>query len=83
MKPARERSNQEQLCLERSDKLTNELLAADMLVIAAPMYNFDIPSTLKAWLDHVIRAGVTFKYTPTLTQGLLIGKRAVVLTARG
>ena len=83
MKPAGARSNTEQLCLERSDELTNELLAADMLVIAAPMYNFGIPSTLKAWLDHVIRAGVTFKYTPTRTQGLLIGKRAVVLTARG
>ncbi|MCY1188467.1 FMN-dependent NADH-azoreductase [compost metagenome] len=47
------------------------------------MYNFTIPSTLKAWLDHVLRAGVTFKYTETGPQGLLRGKRAIVLTARG
>ena len=47
------------------------------------MYNFTIPSTLKAWLDHVLRAGITFKYTPTGPQGLLTGKRAIVLTARG
>ena len=53
------------------------------LVLAAPMYNFAIPSTLKAWLDHVLRAGVTFKYTETGPQGLLTGKKAYVLTARG
>lgn len=83
MKPAGQRSEIEQVCLERSNVLTNELLAADVLVIASPMYNFTIPSTLKAWLDHVIRAGVTFKYTPARPQGLLTGKRAIVLTARG
>ncbi|MBD8254110.1 NAD(P)H-dependent oxidoreductase [Pseudomonas fluorescens] len=83
MKPAEQRSEKEQICLERSNELTNELMAADVLVIASPMYNFTIPSTLKAWLDHVIRAGVTFKYTPARPQGLLIGKRAFVLTARG
>lgn len=54
-----------------------------MLVLGAPMYNFAIPSTLKAWFDHVLRAGVTFKYTETGPQGLLTGKRAFVLTARG
>ena len=59
------------------------MLAADVLVLAAPMYNFAIPSTLKAWLDHVLRAGVTFKYTETGPQGLLTGKKAYVLTARG
>ncbi|MCY1445902.1 FMN-dependent NADH-azoreductase [compost metagenome] len=47
------------------------------------MYNFTIPSTLKAWLDHVLRAGITFKYTETGPQGLLTGKRAYILTARG
>lgn len=83
MKPAGQRSENEQICLERSNELTNELLAADVLVIASPMYNFTISSTLKAWLDHVIRAGVTFKYTHARPQGLLTGKRAVVLTARG
>ena len=83
MKPAEQRSVDEQASLERSNHLTDELLAADVLVMAAPMYNFAIPSTLKAWLDHVLRAGVTFKYTETGPQGLLTGKRAYVLTARG
>ncbi|WP_415759571.1 FMN-dependent NADH-azoreductase [Pseudomonas sp. LT1P18] len=83
MKPAEQRSDIEQVSLERSNQLTDELLAADVLVMAAPMYNFAIPSTLKAWLDHVLRAGVTFKYTDTGPQGLLSGKRAYVLTARG
>jgi len=83
MKPAEQRSAAEQESLQRSNELTDELLAADVLVLAAPMYNFAIPSTLKAWLDHVLRAGVTFKYTDTGPQGLLTGKRAYVLTARG
>lgn len=83
MKPAEQRNETENASLERSNELTDELLAADVLVMAAPMYNFAIPSTLKAWLDHVLRAGVTFKYTPTGPQGLLSGKRAFVLTARG
>ncbi|WP_409303482.1 FMN-dependent NADH-azoreductase [Pseudomonas sp. KCJK8993] len=83
MKPAEQRNAAEQDSLQRSNELTEELLAADVLVMAAPMYNFAIPSTLKAWLDHVLRAGVTFKYTETGPQGLLTGKRAFVLTARG
>ncbi|MBH3423039.1 MULTISPECIES: FMN-dependent NADH-azoreductase [Pseudomonas] len=83
MKPVERRSADEQASLDRSNHLTDELLAADVLVMAAPMYNFAIPSTLKAWLDHVLRAGVTFKYTATGSQGLLTGKRAFVLTARG
>ncbi|MCY1409504.1 FMN-dependent NADH-azoreductase [compost metagenome] len=83
MKPADQQSDSEKAALQRSNLLTEELLAADVLVMAAPMYNFGIPSTLKAWLDHVLRAGVTFKYTETGPQGLLRGKRAIVLTARG
>lgn len=83
MKPEAQRSGEEVQALARSNELTDEVLAADVLVLAAPMYNFTIPSTLKAWLDHVLRAGVTFKYTPTGPQGLLTGKRAYVLTARG
>ena len=83
MKPAEQQSAAEQAALARSNLLTGELLAADVLVLAAPMYNFGIPSTLKSWLDHVLRAGVTFRYTAEGPQGLLQGKRAVVLTARG
>ncbi|MBD8491580.1 FMN-dependent NADH-azoreductase [Pseudomonas syringae] len=83
MKPDDQRSDSEHAALERSNLLTDELLAADVVVLAAPMYNFAIPSTLKAWLDHVLRAGVTFKYGETGPQGLLTDKRAFVLTARG
>ncbi len=83
MTPSEQQSEAEKAALARSNQLTDELLAADVLVLAAPMYNFAIPSTLKAWLDHVLRAGVTFKYTETDPQGLLTGKRAFVLTARG
>lgn len=67
----------------RSDALIAELQAADVLVIGAPMYNFAIPSTLKAWFDHVLRAGVTFRYTETGPEGLLKGKRAIVVLSRG
>ncbi len=83
MTPADQQTDAEKAALARSNKLTDELLAADVLVLAAPMYNFTIPSTLKAWLDHVLRARVTFKYTETGPQGLLSGKRAYVLTTRG
>ncbi|NRH29873.1 FMN-dependent NADH-azoreductase [Pseudomonas sp. MS19] len=83
MTPADQQSAAEQAALQLSNTLTDEVLAADVLVLAAPMYNFAIPSTLKSWLDHVLRAGVTFKYTETGPQGLLTGKRAFVLTARG
>lgn len=83
MKPAEQQNDVERAAAARSNLLTDELLAADVLVLAAPMYNFAIPSTLKSWLDHVLRAGVTFKYTETGPQGLLSGKRAFVLTARG
>ena len=83
MKPEAQRNAAEQASLQRSNELTDEMLAADVLVLAAPMYNFAIPSTLKSWLDHVLRAGLTFKYTDTGPQGLLTGKKAYVLTARG
>lgn len=83
MNPAEQQSGAERAALALSDSLTDELMAADVLVLAAPMYNFSIPSTLKAWLDHVLRAGVTFEYTAKGPRGLLRGKRAFVLTARG
>ncbi|NKI61286.1 FMN-dependent NADH-azoreductase [Labrenzia sp. PO1] len=66
-----------------SDELIAELKAADMLVIGAPMYNFGIPSTLKAWFDYVLRAGVTFSYSEAGPEGLLKGKRAIVVLTRG
>ena len=66
-----------------SDTLVGEVQAADTLVIGAPMYNFGIPSTLKAWFDYVLRAGVTFRYTEAGPEGLLKGKRAIVVVASG
>ncbi len=66
-----------------ADELVAELKAADLLVIGTPMYNFGITSTLKAWFDHVLRAGVTFAYTAEGSKGLLENKRAVVVETRG
>ena len=68
--------------LELSDALIAELKAADLIVIGAPMYNFGMPSTLKAWFDHVLRARVTFRYTGDGPEGLLTGRRAVVVETR-
>lgn len=68
---------------ELSDTLIAELKAADTIVIGAPMYNFGIPSTLKAWFDYVLRAGITFRYTEAGPVGLLEGKRAIIIESRG
>lgn len=66
-----------------SDELIAELRAADTIVIGAPMYNFGLPSTLKAWFDHVLRAGETFRYSEAGPKGLLEGKTVIVVEARG
>lgn len=66
-----------------SDALIDELKAADAIVIALPMYNFGVPSQFKAWVDHVARAGVTFKYTDKGAVGLVTGKKAWVFATRG
>ena len=66
-----------------SDELIAELKAADTIVIGAPMYNFGMASTLKTWFDHVVRGRVTFRYTEEgKPEGLLPGKRAIVIEAR-
>jgi FMN-dependent NADH-azoreductase len=64
-------------------ELVAELEAADTVVIGAPMYNFGIASTLKSWFDYVLRAGVTFRYGESGPEGLLKGKRAIVILSRG
>ena len=68
--------------LALSDVLIAELQEADLVVIGAPMYNFAIPSTLKAWFDHVLRARVTFRYSEAGFEGLLKDKKAVVIETR-
>ena len=65
------------------DELVQELLDADTLVIGAPMYNFTIPTQLKAWFDRVLQAGVTFKYTEQGPQGLVNGKKVYIASGRG
>lgn len=69
--------------LRLSDELIDELRDADHIVLTTPMYNFGPPSTLKAWIDLVCRAGMTFRYTPDGPQGLLEGKRADIIITTG
>jgi len=66
-----------------SEELLGELEGANILVIGSPMYNFGISSTLKSWFDYVLRAGRSFRYTPEGSQGLLHGKRALLVMSRG
>jgi len=65
------------------ETLLSEFLAADVIVIGAPMYNFSVPSQLKAWLDRVLVKGRTFQYTENGPVGLATGKRAVIVSSRG
>lgn len=81
--PPAQRSAQQQADAALSDRLVDELARADELVIGLPMYNLGMPSMLKAWFDHVMRAGKTFRYTENGAQGLLLGKKARVFAARG
>ncbi len=76
-------SQEQQAVVDLSDTLIEEVKAADTLVIAAPMYNFTIPTQLKNWIDLIARADVTFKYTENGVQGLIEGKKAIVVTTRG
>ena len=83
MTPAESRTTAQRDVAAFADALIEEVEAADTIVLAAPMYNFTIPSTLKAWLDHVARAGRTFRYTANGPEGLLKGKKVFVVTGRG
>ena len=78
-----ERSAEQQAVVDFSDTLIDELRRAEVIVIGLPMYNFGVPSTLKAYFDHIARAGVTFRYTANGPEGLLTGKQAYILAARG
>ena len=81
--PPEKRTPDQAKAVALSDVLVDELLAADVIVIAAPMHNFGPPSTLKAWIDHVARAGRTFTYGANGPEGLVKGKRAILVLARG
>jgi FMN-dependent NADH-azoreductase len=69
--------------LRLSDQLTDEVLSSDLLVIASPMWNFGMPSSLKTWIDHIVRAGKTFNYTGVGAEGLAKGKKAILVLASG
>ncbi len=68
---------------ERNAKMLDDFLAADAIVIGAPMYNFSLPSQLKAWLDRLGVAGKTFRYTENGVEGLVKGKRVIIASSRG
>ena len=81
--PPENRTEAQRAILSVSDVLVDEIKAADTLVIGMPIYNFGIPASLKAWIDMVARARLTFKYTESGPVGLLEGKRAIIAVASG
>jgi FMN-dependent NADH-azoreductase len=78
-----ERGDAERRALERSDGLIAELEASDIVVLSTPMHNFAAPSALKAWIDHVVRPGRTFRVTPTGKVGLLVDRPTLAFVACG
>lgn len=81
--PGPDRTDAQRATLALSDALIAELKAADLLVIGVPIYNFGVPTVLKAWVDQIARAGVTFRYGADGPVGLLEGKRAILTVASG
>jgi len=81
--PADHLTSAQKSTLSLSDQLLAELFATDTLIVAAAMINFGIPSTLKAYIDHVVRPGVTFRYGAQGPEGLVKGKKAYLVVARG
>ncbi len=78
-----QRTEEQKKYLNKSDELVSELIDADHIVIGAPIYNFSIPAVLKAWIDMIARARVTFKYTENGPEGLLKGKKVYIAMASG
>jgi len=81
--PPDEHTDLHRLVLARSDNLIDDVLAADEIVIGAPMWNFSIPSSLKAWIDHITKAGRTLQFGPEGPYGVVPAARAVVVVSRG
>jgi len=80
---ADQRSAEQHVALEQSDALVSELQMADWLIIGSPIYNFSVPAVLKAWVDQVARAKLTFRYTEQGPEGLLKNKKAILVMASG
>lgn len=83
MSPDEQKTTEQQVLASLSDELIQEFIEHDLIIIGMPMYNMGIPSTFKAYIDRIARAGKTFQYTETGPQGLVAGKRVIVLAARG
>ena len=83
MTDAQERSPEQNALAQISDSYIEQVLAADTIVLGMPMYNFGVPSTFKAWVDRIAKAGVTFQYTAEGPVGLLKDKKIIVLAAKG
>ncbi len=81
--PADQRTQAQQQTLTTSDDLLGELRRADTIVIGTPIYNFALPANLKAWVDMIARAGESFRYSENGPEGLLTGKRAIIVVASG
>lgn len=82
--PVEKRTPEQHEAAKHSDDAIAEVMAADVLVVEAPLYNFGIPSTLKAWIDHIVRAGITFRYTAEgRPEGLVKGKKMYIAMASG
>lgn len=81
--PVEKRSEVLKEAVRLSDEAVAELFAADVIVISTPFWNFSVPSVLKAWIDHVARAGVTFSYGPDGVKGLVTGKKVIIVASSG
>lgn len=82
--PVENQNEEQSKAIVVSDQLVNELVSADIIVVGAPMWNLNIPSSLKAWIDHIVRAGKTFKYTEQGPVGLLSSdKKVIIASSRG
>lgn len=81
--PEEVRTEEHKDAVKHSDQAIKELMGADIIVIGVPLYNFGIPSTLKSWIDHIARAGVTFRYDNNGPEGLVVNKKVYLAIASG
>jgi FMN-dependent NADH-azoreductase len=81
--PPEKHSAGQQKSIRRSNEAVDELLASDIVVISTPMWNFSAPSSLKAWIDHIVRAGRTFTFGPEGLKPLVVGKKVYVVASSG
>lgn len=81
--PAEQHNEDQKEAIKHSDEAVKELKETDIVIIGVPLYNFGIPATLKAWIDHIARAGQTFSYADGTPKGLLVGKKVYLAIASG